>query len=114
MLLNNLGSLIVGGVINVPNVWCFMVCRIVQGMFSGVCLAMTSIYIREITPKQIVGSFGVFSQLFALIGMVFAYAIGLILDAADADATTFFHTIVTVNLFFVLLQSLLLIIDYIP
>ena len=55
-----------------------------------------------------------FSQLFALIGMVFAFAIGLILNAADATPTTFFHTIVTVNCFFVIMQSILLLVDFIP
>ena len=55
-----------------------------------------------------------FSQLFALIGMVFVFAIGLILDAIEVTPTTFFHVIVTVNCFFVLLQSLLLLVDFIP
>ena len=55
-----------------------------------------------------------FSQLFALLGMVFVFAVGLILNAADATPTTFFHTIVTVNCFFVLFQSILLLVNFIP
>ena len=43
-------------------------------------MAIVPIYINELAPKQIVGSFGVFTQLFVVIALVYSYGIGLAME----------------------------------
>jgi nicotinamide riboside transporter PnuC len=45
-------------------------------------MALVPVYINELSPKQLIGSFGVFTQLFVIIGVVFSYLFGLILNKA--------------------------------
>jgi hypothetical protein len=42
-------------------------------------MAIVPVYVNELSPKQIVGTFGVFAQLFVVVGVVFAYLLGIIL-----------------------------------
>jgi len=72
-------ALIVMGIIQVNNIYVFLVCRFLQGVFVGCYMAITPIYIDELAPKQIVGSFGVFTQLFVVVGIVISYSLQLIL-----------------------------------
>lgn len=76
-------ALIIEGVLQVPNVFVLLGCRAFQGFFIGNYMAIVPIYINELVPKQIVGSFGVFTQLFVVIAVVISFSIGLILTAAD-------------------------------
>jgi hypothetical protein len=41
-------------------------------------MALVPVYINELAPKQIIGSFGVFTQLFVVVAVVVSYGIGLI------------------------------------
>ena len=65
-------------------------------------------------PKQIVGSFGVFTQLFVVVALVVSYGIGLIFQATNVPDEVFYHLMVSINGFFVILQSILLLINYVP
>ena len=73
----------VEAIIQITNVWVLMSCRALQGVFVGIYMAMVPIYIHEVAPKQIVGSYGVFTQLFVVVALVVAYGLGLIFDAND-------------------------------
>jgi MFS family permease len=77
-------------------------------------MAIVPIYINEIVPKQIVGSFGVFTQLFVVIALVVSYGIGLILNALDAAPFVFYRIMVGLNAITIIVQSILLIINYVP
>jgi MFS family permease len=48
-------------------------------------MGLVPVYINELSPKEIVGSFGVFTQLFQNIGVVFSYLLGLILYSSGLN-----------------------------
>ena len=73
----NLCAIIIEGIMEYPNLWVFLVGRIFQGLFTGMYMAITPVYIKELCPKAVVGNFGVFTQLFVAVGLVVAYGIGL-------------------------------------
>jgi SP family facilitated glucose transporter-like MFS transporter 9 len=78
-------ALIVEGVIQVSDLYVLLVCRILQGIFIGNYMAMVPIYINDLSPKEIVGSFGVFTNLFVVIGVVAAFLMAIILTSANAS-----------------------------
>ena len=61
-------------------------------------MAVIPIYINEISPKQIVGSFGVYTQLFVTFGLVFGYLIGIILTKAGVPGTDIWRVMWALNL----------------
>ena len=77
ILFINLCAIIIEGIIQIKSPYVFLACRILQGFFIGNYMAIVPIYINELAPKQIVGSFGVFTQLFVVIALVYSYGIGL-------------------------------------
>ena len=77
-------------------------------------MAITPIYIHEIVPKQIAGSFGVFTQLFVAIGTVVSYALGLMLTKIDADAFVHYRVVLSANSLLTIAQTVLLLMDYVP
>ena len=56
-----------------------------QGVYIGVYMAIVPIYINELAPKELVGSFGVFTQLFVIIALVWSYGFGLLLNNVSTD-----------------------------
>ena len=77
MLTINICALVIEGIIQIPNAYVLLACRIIQGLLTGCYMSIIPIYINEISPKQIVGSIGIFTQLFVVIGIVFSFSIGL-------------------------------------
>jgi hypothetical protein len=77
-------------------------------------MAIVPIYINELTPKQIVGSFGVFTQLLVVFALVISYALGLIFTAANIGPFAFFRLMVGLNAIFIILQSILLLVNCVP
>ena len=73
----NLFALVFEGIIQVPNPYVLLVCRFFQGVFIGNYLAIIPIYINELSPKQIIGSIGVLTQIMIVIGVVLSFGIGL-------------------------------------
>lgn len=100
--------------IQYPNIYVLLVSRVLQGFFIGNYMAIVPIYINELAPKQIAGSFGVFTQLFVVIALVLSYALGIIFTAIDLDAFVFFRLMVGINTIFIVLQSVLLLLNYVP
>ena len=60
------------------------------------------------------GSFGVFTQLSIIAGIIVSYALGLLLTKIDAAPFVFYRVMVTANSITIMLQSALLLVDYIP
>jgi MFS family permease len=104
----------VEGVLQINNVYVLLVCRIFQGIFSGLFMAITPIYIYELAPKQIVGSYGALTQVFVVTGFVTAYALGLILQTTNASPFVFYRVMVSANALLIIIQSVLLIANFIP
>lgn len=77
-------------------------------------MAIVPIYINELAPKDIVGSFGVFTQLFVVLALVVSYALGLILLAAEAGPFVFYRIMVGFNIITLLTQTICLFIGFIP
>ncbi len=48
-------------------------------------MALVPVYINELSPKDIVRIFGVYTQLFAMFGVVFAFGMGIILAKAGVN-----------------------------
>ena len=44
-------ALVVAGIIQIPNIYVLLIFRIIQGILSGMFLALVPIYIHEISPK---------------------------------------------------------------
>lgn len=110
----NILAIIIEGIIQITNVYVLLGCRLIQGFIIGNNMALVPIYINELAPKQIVGSFGVFAQLMVVVGVVFSYGIGLILKAADVGPYAFYHIMVSLNAITIIIQSILLIVNFIP
>ena len=91
-----------------------MVCRFFQGVFVGCYMAITPIYIHEIVPKQIRGSYGVFTQLFVAIGTVVSYALGLLLTKVSTDAFVHYRVIMLASCIVTIVQSAMLVTGFVP
>lgn len=109
-----MAALIIEGIIQIENLYVFLVCRLLQGIFIGNYMALVPIYINELTPKQIVGSFGVFTQLFVVIALVFSYGIGIAMQATDVPDDKFYRLMVGLIGIFIIFQSLMLVAGFIP
>ena len=77
-------------------------------------MALVPVYINELAPKQIIGSFGVFTQLFVVVAVVISYGIGLVFETTGVDRAVFYHLMVSIIGFFVIFQSVMLIINFVP
>jgi MFS transporter, SP family, sugar:H+ symporter len=77
-------------------------------------MAIIPIYIYELAPKQVVGSYGVFTQLFVVVALVTSYGLGLILQALNASPFVFYRIMVSVNALLIIVQSILLLVGFIP
>lgn len=114
MLVINLFAFIISGILQINNLYVLLACRACQGIFVGCYMSIIPIYIHELAPKEIVGSFGVFTQLFVVVGIIVSYGLGLILDAANANHFVFYRIMVAANAIMIVIQSVLLLIGYIP
>ncbi len=84
-MLFNICALIVACVIQYPNLYCLYVCRAFQGFLVGNFMALIPVYINELSPKDIVGIFGVYTQLFAMLGLVTVFGFGVILTKSGVE-----------------------------
>lgn len=75
---------------------------------------MVPIYINEVCPKQIVGIFGVFTQLFVVIGTLVNYVLGLILTKSDISPSSFCRILQTYIGIPIVIQLFFLFVNYIP
>jgi MFS family permease len=107
-------AIIVEGILQYNNIIALLVCRIIQGIFVGYYMSIVPIYINELAPRQIIGRFGVFTQLFVMVGVVVSYALSLILSACNAEAFVFYRVMLLFNVLLILAQTILLLVGFIP
>lgn len=110
----NIFAFIIEGILQINNIYVLLVCRAFQGLFVGYYMSIVPIYINELAPKQIVGSFGVFAQLFVVFGVIISYGIGLIMQKTNVNAFVFYRIMVSINAVLIIAQSILLLVGYIP
>lgn len=107
-------AFIVGIVLQIPNIWVLFVGRVFQGIFIGNYMAIIPVYFNQLVPMALKGSLGVFTQLFAIIGKVFCYALGLFLYLVEAgDQFTWRFMFIFTNLTIVI-QTVLFFTGCIP
>jgi len=109
----NLIALIIEGIIQIPNVYVLLICRLIQGILVGNYLAIIPIYINELCPKQVVGNLGVMTHIMIMVGIVFGFGIGRAMEGRVSDEA-FYRIMVSIPAFFVIVQSLALIFNYVP
>ena len=110
----NIAALVFQGILLVDNVYLFLVCRLFQGAFAGIFMGIGPVYIRELTPVEIQGSYGAFTQLFILVGIVYSFAFGLGLDFGGLRDHTFYRVMSSMNIPFLVAQLVCLLVGYIP
>ena len=114
MLICNVAALIVSGIHHINNLYVLLACRILQGILTGSFMSIIPIYINELCPKQIVGVFGVFTQIFVVLALVVNYAIGTVLTKSNTAPFTFFRIMISYDSVLILVQTVLLLVNYIP
>jgi hypothetical protein len=77
-------------------------------------MAIIPIYIKEIVPKEIAGKYGVTTSIFSVLGSAVTFALGLILNAANASPFVFYRVITLFDSLLIIFQSILLLASFIP
>ena len=78
--MTGVGALVAMLFLQLRVVWVLVICRLIQGIASGIYFVILALYIKEFAPVELVGLFTPFMQLFFIIGMVYAYAQTFILE----------------------------------
>lgn len=113
--MTNLLALVVYGVIQFPNIWVLLGCRVLQGVFSGLYMAIVPIYIYELAPKQLVGSFGVYTNIFIAGSISLCFVLQVIFQqAVNLDPEPFWRIIWLFPAIPVIIQSVLLLAGFVP
>lgn len=81
VLLTNLLALAIYGVIQIPQYLGPYGMPIAAGCFSGLYMAIVLIYIYELSPKQLAGFFGVYTNLIA-VAIVLCFGLQIIFQQA--------------------------------
>lgn len=77
-------------------------------------MAITPIYINELVPIDIQGSFGAFTQLLVVIGVVLAYLFGVIFTVTDVNPEFIWRFMFSFTGITALVLSVLLLFNFIP
>lgn len=94
----------------------FFIVRFIQGTVTGLFLALIPAYVREISPKEINkrGIFGIFGQLFVIIGFMVSFGFNTILLEAGVDQIVRWRIVVSVNFFAILIIIIGIVTKMIP
>lgn len=115
ILFINLLVLIINIFIQIANVYVLFGCRILSGMFVGMYLGIVPIYIHELSPHSVSGSFGAFTQLAHIFGVVICYLLGMIFDLTNAENTIFFWRFMfSCTTVFIIFQTIFIMVHYVP
>ena len=76
-----------GGLLFIPNVFTFMIFRVIQGMCVGIFSALAPLVVKEISPVEISGTLGTIVQLSISFGVLFAYVLNYSLKKIMDDLT---------------------------
>ena len=110
----DLTAIVIGVVIQYPNLYVLLVMRLFQGILVGNYMALVPIYINEIAPKQILGSFGVFTQLLVVGSVLITYIVGMVFVLVDSTGEFMWRFMFAFNLIPVLTQLVLFFTGFIP
>jgi MFS family permease len=78
-------SLVFGFLIFIPNLYAFVIFRIGQGLCVGAFSSIAPLYLKEITPIEVSGMIGNFSQLSLAFGTFFVQFLSYILKKITGD-----------------------------
>lgn len=107
-------AIIIGGIIQINNLYVLLICRIIQGIVVGCNMAIIPIYIHELTPNALLGMFGVFTQLYVIVAVVVSYTFGVIFYFTNVDGGFVWRFMFSFTAFTCIVQSILLIANVIP
>ena len=85
LLLTDLIVVIASGLSAVPSTIPFGIGRLLMGAGVGMSLAITSIYLPEVTPKTMMPLVGPFLGIMIALGLTTSYALGLVLPTDNFE-----------------------------
>lgn len=88
--------------------------RVIQGIIVGNYMAVTPLFINEITPLDLRGSKGVFSQIMIVVGIVIAYFFKVVFTVSHAHPEFYWRFVFAFSGLAPLVQFFLLIFNFIP
>jgi MFS family permease len=62
----------------VKNVYTLIICRLIQGCFSGVFSSLVPLYIKEFSPLELNSKMGTFYQMLNVLGLSMAFFVSYI------------------------------------
>ena len=77
-------------------------------------MSIIPVYIHELSPRELAGFLGVFTQLFLAFAMLVDYALGVLLTALDADPYVFCRIMQSYSGILLLFQIIFILIGFIP
>lgn len=103
-------------IIQVPNLYVFFVVRSFQGVVTGLFLALIPLYVKEISPKDISkkGIYGVFGQIFVMLGFMVAFGLNTIMLKAHLDEFIRWRIVVSVNFIAILIIIVSILTKFMP
>lgn len=109
-----MGAILLAGIVQINNLYVLYFIRFATGVIVGGFMALTPVYINEIVPVQIQGSYGAFTQLCVVFGVVFSYLLGLIFSLTGVSPGFGWRFIFSFTALTAITQSILLMINFIP
>lgn len=102
------------GVVQINNLYVLLACRLIMGFLIGNYMAIIPIYINEITPVELQGSFGAFTQLIVVTAVVICYFLGVLFTETRTNPEFVWRFLFALPGLTSTLQSVLLICGFIP
>jgi MFS family permease len=87
LLLLNIIALIAGGFIYIPNFYTLLLFRFLQGFCVGAYSSVAPLIIKELSPTEISGTLGSYTQLLVTLGVFFGCIFKYILYKITGDKT---------------------------
>lgn len=87
LIIANIFSIVFGGLIYIPHFYTFITFRFMQGLCVGVFSSLSPLIIKEISPLEISGMMGNFSQFNLTGGVLFCQILSYVLKKATGDTS---------------------------
>ena len=84
-VLDLLGSLIILVQLSELTFWVLVVCRALLGLVIGISTSVISVFLNSISPHQIYGRIGCYTQTIQTVGVSTAYICSYMLNTHDPD-----------------------------
>ena len=102
------------GIVQITNPWVLLAVRIVQGVVAGAFMSIIPVYIHELSPRDMSGLLGVFTQLSLTFATLINYLLGVILTKANASPIVFVRIMQSYSGILLLIQILLILVGFVP